>query len=343
MSSTPAALTAFTTEVFTTLGLPDEDAAVSARALVHADTRGIASHGVANLSRVYLPLLRSGRARPEAKPERLVDRGPALLVDGDRALGLWLAAAAVDLAALRAADYGVGVVSVRNGTHFGAAGFHALRAAEQGMVGVVLANCGHQALAPGPSGGRKLLGTNPIGIACPAGGHPPFLLDMSTTTAPTGKVRQAARAGVAAPTGWLTDGAGPVHDPAALDSGAGWLTWLGAPGPAEYKGFGLGLAVEVLAALVPGAGLGPTADAAADDDIGFLALALAPETLRPGFAADADRLFGAVLDAGETYPGVPESRLHADAHAHGVPLADDIRAELDAIAEDLGITPLDRR
>ncbi|MCG8914375.1 Ldh family oxidoreductase [Actinokineospora sp. PR83] len=333
------ALLAFTTDVFAAHGLPAGDARASAEALCHGDLTGMASHGVANLTRIYLPLLESGRAKADAKPERLVDRGATVLVDGDRGLGLWLAGAAVELAAIRAADYGVGVVSVRNGTHFGCAGHHALRAVEQGMIGVVMANCGHQQLVPAPTGGPRLLGTNPLAVAAPAGEHPPFLLDMSTTTAPTGKVRAAARAGKPAPPGWLADADGPVTDPAALDAGTARLTWLGAPGPAEYKGFGLGLAVEVLAALLPGAGLGPPAGTGPDDDIGFLALALAPDALRTGFAADAGSVFGAVLDAGATYPGLPESAHSARARAEGVPLAEGLYAELERVAAGLGLTP----
>ena len=113
------ALLEFTTEVFAAHGVPAQDAAAAAAALCHGDLTGMASHGVANLSRIYLPLLESGRANVDASPERLVDRGATLLVDGDRGLGLWLAGAAMELATIRAADYGVGVVSVRNGTHFG--------------------------------------------------------------------------------------------------------------------------------------------------------------------------------------------------------------------------------
>ncbi|OLR91303.1 Ldh family oxidoreductase [Actinokineospora bangkokensis] len=332
-------LIAFTTAVFRAHRLPEADARASAEALCHGDTTGTSSHGVANLTRIYLPLLRSGRANPDAKPERLVDRGPTLLVDGDRALGLWLAGAAMDLATIRAADYGVGVVSVRNATHFGCAGHHALRAVERGMIGLVLANCGHQRIAPAPVGGPELLGTNPLAVAAPAGRRPPFLLDMSTTTAPTGKVRAAARAGERIPSGWLAGPAGPETDPAALDAGTARLTWLGAPGPAEHKGFGLGLAVEVLAALLPGAGLGPLSTGTEDDDVGFFVMALAPDTLRDGFTEDSEALFSAVAGAGAQYPGEPESLRTRQSHADGVWIADPVFHELRAVADECGIRP----
>ncbi|MGQ0838225.1 Ldh family oxidoreductase [Actinokineospora sp.] len=342
------ALLDFTTAVFTAHHVPPTRARAAAEALCHGDITGTDSHGLANLTRIYLPLLESGRSPADAEPKVLADRGATVLLDAAGALGLWQAGEAMDLAARRAADYGVGLVSVRGATHFGCAGHHALRAVAHGMIGVVAANCGHQRIARPPRGRAPMLGTNPLSVAAPAGGHPPFVLDMSTTAVPTGKVRAAARAGEPVPAGWLADDRGePVTDPARFDSGEAHLTWLGAPGGGEYKGFGLGLMVEVLAALVPGAGLGPpAAGPAADDDIGFLVLAVAPAAVREpaGFHRDADALFGAVLDCppvelGEpvTYPGWPEARRAADAAARGVPLTLALYGELGEVADRLGL------
>lgn len=334
----------FATAVFTAHGLPPGRARASAEALCHGDVTGITSHGLANLTRLYLPLLTSGRANPAAEPRVLADRGAAVLLDGDGGLGLWLAGEAMDLAADRAAEHGVGLVSVRRGTHFGCAGHPALRAARRGMVGVVASNCGHQGIARPPGGRLPMLGTNPLAVAAPAGENPPFLLDMSTTTVPTGKVRAAARAGEPVPPGWLVDDAGaPVTDPARFDAGTAHLTWLGAP---AHKGFGLGLMVEVLSALVPGAGMGPVRGGGDDDDIGYLVLAVAPGALRDpeDFHRGAGALFGALLacppsaPGGEvTYPGCPEARHAREAARLGVPLAEDLRAELAAVAARLAL------
>ncbi|WP_436491871.1 Ldh family oxidoreductase [Actinokineospora sp. HUAS TT18] len=348
-----AELLDFTAAVFVAHGVPTNRAQAAAAALCHGDITGAASHGLVNLSRIYLPLLESGRARADAEPLVLTDLGATLLQDARGALGLWAAGEAMDLATKRAAEYGIGMVSVRGATHFGCAGHHALKAVEHGMIGIVAANCGHQRIARPPRGRLPMLGTNPISVAAPAGEHPPFLLDMSTTAVPTGKVRAAARAGEEIPAGWLADDRGaPVTDPARFDTGEAHLTWLGAPGMGEYKGFGLGLMVEVLAALVPGAGLGPSpaafaADRTPDDDIGFLVMAIAPTALRSPhqFQRDAGALFGSVLgcppvEPGDTvsYPGCPEARNAADAATHGVPLAKAVHAELCQIADRLGLT-----
>lgn len=347
------ALHSFATAVFAAEGLPAGRARAAAASLCHGDLVGMTSHGLANLTRIYLPLLASGRARRDARPRVLADRDASVLLDGDRGLGLWLAGEAMELAARRAARHGVGMVAVRNATHFGCAGHYAAMAAAQGMVGLVAANCGRQRLARPPHGRAPLLGTNPLSVAAPAGTHPPFLLDMSTTTAPTGKVREAARAGAAVPPGWLAgDDGEPVTDPAAFDRGEAHLTWLGAPGPAAVKGFGLGLMVEVLAGLIPGAGMGPapdTGDGDRDDDVGFLVLAFAPAELRgPGAVErDADALFGGVLDcppsaAGGTvsYPGWPEAEHEARCRRDGVPVPAALLRELDAVADERGLARL---
>ncbi len=345
-------LLAFLTGVFARRGLPRDRAVESARALCHGDLTGMDSHGVANLAGLYLPLLDEGRADPRAEPSIVTDLGAALLVDARRSLGLWSASWAMDLAVERAERHGVGMVSVRDATHLGCAGFHALRAAERGMIGVVSSNCGGQRIARPPGGSVAMLGTNPLAVSAPAGGHPPFLLDMSTTAAPTGRIRQAAREGRVLPEGLLCDDRGaPVTDPAAFDAGDAHLMWLGGH-VGRFKGFGLGLVVEVLSALVSGSGRGPHPDAlegdggpsGRDDDIGLLLLAIAPDALRQGAEADAEGLFGALLDCPPTdpdlpvrYPGWHEHHYARERAEHGVPLPAALYAVLVDQAERAGV------
>lgn len=346
-------LCAFVAQVFVARGLPRGRAAAAAEALCYGDLTGLHSHGLVNLTRLYLPLFDEARVDPHAELEVLADRGAAALVDAHRALGLWAASEAMDLATDRATEYGIGLVSVREATHFGCAGHHAARALRRDMIGIVAANCGRQRIARPPGGRVALLGTNPFSIAAPAGEHHPFVLDMSTTAVPTGRVRAAARAGHSVPEGWLADEAGhPVTDPAAFDRGEAHLQWLGGPGSGSYKGFGLGLMVEVLAALVPGAGYGPDVAALTgnggpsgrDDDIGFLVAAIAPGALRPGgdVRRDAQRLFGALLacppvreGAPVRYPGWHEAQRVLANRRDGVPLAEPLYTELRELAGSL--------
>ncbi|WP_369200351.1 Ldh family oxidoreductase [Streptomyces sp. PU-14G] len=335
-------------EAFTTRGVPEARAATAADALCYGDLAGLGSHGLFNLTRLYLPLLESGRADPAAEPRTVTDLGACVLIDSRRSLGLWSAAHAMDLAAERAGRHGVGLVSVRNATHFGCAGYHTARAARQGMIGVLAGNCGGQRIARPPRGALAMLGTNPLSVAAPAlDDDHPFVLDMSTTAVPTGRIRTAARRGESIPAGWLEDADGaPVTDPAAFDRGEAYLRWLGGdPETGAYKGYGLGLAVEMLAALLPGAGVGPSPDALAgdgrphgrDDDIGFLALAVAPGALRAeeDFRAEARSLFGTLTQCppadghtGVRYPGWWEAERARVRRDEGVPLPAHLYEEL---------------
>jgi LDH2 family malate/lactate/ureidoglycolate dehydrogenase len=319
------------TEQFRARGVPDDRARLAASALCHGDLCGFDSHGVFNLPRLYLPLFDAGRVDPRAEPVTRTDLGACATIDAGRALGLWAASEAMDDAIERARQQGIGLVSVHGATHFGCAGFHAARAAEQGLIGVVASNCGGQRIARPPHGALPLLGTNPLAVAAPALPEHPFLLDMSTTVVPTGKVRVAAGDGAAVPQGWLADDTGrPVTDPSAFDDGTAHLRWLGGdPDTGAYKGFGLGLVVELLAALLSGSALGPTreallGDAGRDDDIGYFVLAIDGERLRPGFAEAARAMFGAVLDcppAGEVhYPGWWEAERAVRRRREGVPV-----------------------
>jgi LDH2 family malate/lactate/ureidoglycolate dehydrogenase len=338
-----ADLLSFTAGVFRDRGVPPARAATAATALLYGDLHGLGSHGLANLCRLYLPLLDTGRSDPVAEPVVLRDTGAAVHVDARAALGLWAVAEAVDLAAERARVHGTGLVSVRGGTHFGCAGHHASLAAARGMIGVVAGNCGGQRIARPPGGAVAMLGTNPLSVAAPALPGRPFVLDMSTTVVPTGRVRAAARAGTPVPEGWLVDDDGaPVTDPAAFDRGDAHLRWLG--GDAEtgaYKGFGLAVAVEVLTAALAGSALGPAPDAlhgtggphGTDDDIGYLVLVIAPETLRPGggFTTSVHTLFTTLLECPPgpvRYPGWPEAERAARYRSDGVPLAPDVYSDL---------------
>lgn len=353
------ALTGLAEAVFARRGVPAVHARTAAEALVHGDLTGVTSHGLTNLTRLYLPAMDDGRIDPTAEPEKIADTGPAVLLDGRRALGLWTASAALSLAAERAADSGIALVTMRDATHFGCAGYHTRLLAERGLVAVLASNCGRQRILRPPGGRAAMLGTNPFSVAAPAGDRPPYVLDMSTSVVPTGRVRVAAREGREIPGGWLEDATGnTVTDPAALDAGEGFLRWLGGdPATGAFKGYGLGLMVEVLAALLPGAGLGPAPEAldgdgrpsGRDDNIGVTALVVAPDVLRPGegFGAEADGLFGSLLGCPPvdparpvSYPGLPEAATARRHLADGVPLTAALHGELAQLAADLSLDPL---
>lgn len=254
----------------------------------------------------------------------------------------------MDDAVARAERHGVGLVSVRGASHFGCAGFHALRAAQRGLIGVVASNCGGQRIARPPNGALTMLGTNPISVAAPAIAEHPFVLDMSTTVVPTGKIRTAASSGQRIQHGWLVDESGTtVSDPTTFDQGTAQLRWLGGgPDTGMYKGYGLAIAVEVLAAALSGAALGPAPEAlrgdggpdGRDDDIGFFVLAIAAETLHSDFGAATRTLFSSLLacpsfdsDEPVRYPGWWEAERVRRHLRTGVPLRGHVHRELVAL------------
>ncbi|MBF6436571.1 Ldh family oxidoreductase [Nocardia cyriacigeorgica] len=350
-------LVEFTAAVFTARGLSPQRAAVAAAALVYGDAAGMSSHGLANLTRLYLPLFDDGRVDPAGELTIVSDTTATAIIDAGRSLGLWTAGAVLAEAADRASRHGVGICFVRNATHFGCAGYHTGEFAKRGLIAVLSSNCGAQRITRPPGGSYAMLGTNPLSVAAPAGpGAAPFVLDMSTTSVPTGKIRAAARRGEPIPPGWLVDRAGtPVTDPGALDRGDGFPVWLGGqPETGAYKGYGLALTVEILSALVSSAGLGPATEAftgtggptGRDDNIGYFAMVIDPAVSRgdDGFDAAAHAMFAALracapVDQAHpvSYPGVREHELSEAARIDGVTVSTALYAELLAVAAAAGL------
>ncbi len=344
------ALRAFAAATFAACGLEVAHAGIAAESLCYADLVGMDTHGIANLARLYVPRLRDGRIDPSAEPGLLSQRGGTALLDGRNGLGLYVGTLALDEALSRARRHGVGAVAVRRSSHLGSAGYYVSRAAKHGMIALAMSNCGTQRIARPPGGLETMLGTNPLSAAAPGGELPAVVLDMSTTVVPTGQVRAARARGERIPEGWLVDDDGrPVTDPAAYDEGRGHLLWLGgAPTTGAYKGFGLGLLVDVLAGVLSGAGTGPTGAPGADDaNVGHFMLALDVSTFRPldDFREEMDAILGTLLScpaapgAQVRYPGHRESESALRRAAGGVPLAPSVARELAELARELGIDP----
>src|SRR5690606_39007648 len=140
--------------------------------------------------------------------------------------------------------------------HFGIAGYHSMMALEQDMIGISMTNAS-PLVAPTFST-ERLLGTNPISVASPAGEEPPFVGDMATTTAANGKLEILQRKHQDAPEGWIqdADGAGTT-DPHALKNGGALLPLGGDKEHGSHKGYLLGSVVDIFSAILSGANYGP--------------------------------------------------------------------------------------
>lgn len=330
-------LEAFCARVFIACGLDAHPAQQAARALCYADTAGLDTHGVVNLERIYVPRLRSGAINPRARPIVEGHVGATMKIDALHALGLFAASMAVEEATEVAKDEGVAFVVVRRSSHLGSAGAYVARCASRGFVALAMSNCGLQRIVPHPAGGAPLLGTNPLAMACPAGRLPPFVLDMSTSVVPTGRIRRASAQHQRLPAGILADNKGnSVTDPAAWERGAAHLLWLGSTiDTGAYKGFGLAILVDLLAGVLPGAGVGPLGAGEGDVDVGHAFLVADPGAFRPDgqFEEHAEAMLRSILNNGGAYPGTREFHTAQRNLKGGIPIAQETAASLRRVAE----------
>jgi LDH2 family malate/lactate/ureidoglycolate dehydrogenase len=350
-------LRAFVAGVFAKLGVSEEGSRTAAEVLLFADMRGISSHGVSNLARLYVKRIRGGAIDPAASARVVREDAATALLDGQFGLGLVVATGAMDLAIEKARACGAGVVAVRRSTHFGSASFYSMRALDADMIGIATSNLGSQVIARPPDGRVKMLGTNPLSVAAPAAELPPFSLDMSTTVVSTGRLRVSGRDGGRVPAGWLVDDEGSdVTDPSRFFNGSAHLQMLGGSGSAGgYKGYGLGLAVDVLSGLLAGADVGPDVrllqpggggDDGERENIGHLFIAIDIGRFRPAgeFRAEMDRMLGALLACPSregcdpvVYPGHPEAHAGAGRPSDTVAVAEHYVEGLLHLASELGL------
>ena len=249
----PQKLLKFSTKILEKVGLPPEDAAVTARLLVNTDLRGIASHGVAHLGPFYVKGILEGTINIKPDIKMWSGAPSSAVMDGDQGLGFVVGYRAMQEAMARAKVTGIGAVTVRNTTHYGAcSAYSLLPVRENNMIGFSSTTGGRKAGAPGGSG--PVIGMNAMSFAAPSGKEFPFCLDMATTMAAHGKVEIALRTGQKLPLGWTVDPEGnPITDPKEDATKNGAMVLLGGtPELGIYKGFGLNIMVDVLSSILAG-------------------------------------------------------------------------------------------
>jgi LDH2 family malate/lactate/ureidoglycolate dehydrogenase len=347
---TAESLRVFASAAFESFAVPAVDARTAADVLVEANLLGFDTHGIAHLvgHPGYVPGLREGHVKASAPFEVVRESVATALVDGHGALGPVTSTRATDLAIAKAREAGVGTVAVREGRHFGAASLYALRIARAEMIGIVTTNASPWVV---PTLGReRMLGTNPIAVAAPTGGHP-FLCDVSTSTIAFGRIEHALRAQEPLEPGWAVDSAGtPTLDPAVVVAEGGLTPLGGTPAGSSHKGYALATAVDVLTGILTGTGwskLLPVHTTQAAHT--FVALRIDAFADPDTFRHDLNAMLAALrasppMDGAERVlvPGDREAACRRDREANGVPVPDAVLAELDALADDLRIARLVR-
>ncbi|WP_324675691.1 Ldh family oxidoreductase [Hymenobacter sp. GOD-10R] len=342
----------FTESVFKSIGCPDDDATLATESLLAADLRGIDSHGVARLIG-YVRLWEAGRINPTPRVGVVYETPSTAVIDGDGGLGLVVAPKAMNVALEKARVAGTGWVSVKNSNHFGIAGYHAMKALAHDMIGMAMTNAS-PLVAPTYSLDR-LLGTNPIAVAVPAGEQPDFVADFATTTAANGKLEILQRKQLPAPDGWIQDkhGQGSTN-PNELKEGGALLPLGGETG--SHKGYCLGSIVDIFSAVLSGANYGPwvppfvaflqpPADPVGQG-IGHFFGAMRIDAFRPAaeFKAHMDnwittfRNARAVEGKQVLIPGDPEREISAQRLLDGIPLLDPVVKDLETVGQKFGLT-----
>jgi LDH2 family malate/lactate/ureidoglycolate dehydrogenase len=344
-----AAIEELIQDCMTAVGLPAADAVRVAELMLEADLTGADAHGVFRLPQ-YIRRIKAGGVNP--KPRITVEKTAVAtaMVDGDNGMGHLIMGRAADTAIELAKEAGVAWVGAKRSNHAGAAGVYAAMPLARDMIGIyaVVANANHM---PVWGSSENLLGTNPIAFAVPAGEEAPVVLDIATTVVSYGTVKANRLQGKPMPAGWMTDKQGkPLTDSAK--SADGLLLPIGG-----HKGSGLALALGLLAGTLNGAAFGrDVVDFNYDDetacDTGHFIIALDINRFLPldAFKSAIDRHLRD-LKSSPTLPGVDAIRLpgeqrrtrRAERARHGVPIFPEVVAQLDKLADELGVKRLGAR
>lgn len=237
-------------------GFSDGESAIITDVLVGADLSGIDSHGIQRLQ-MYENIIAEGIVQVKNHPVILRETPVSATVDGNRAMGQVAACFSVDLAIRKAAESGIGAVTVKNSNHFGTAGWYAKRASSQGFIGIAMTNS--RAVMPATFGVVPLVGSNPAAFAFP---NPPcdFLYDASSTVVSFGKIEVKNKEGKELPARWGLNKCGePTGNSAEIledfpNRKIAGIFPLGGPGEENggHKGYGQGLIVEILTGIISG-------------------------------------------------------------------------------------------
>jgi L-2-hydroxycarboxylate dehydrogenase (NAD+) len=328
---------------FRVIGVPEEHARMAVDVLICSDLRGIESHGFARFAGFYINRTREGRIKTRPNVRIVDEASSAATIDGDGGLGFVASTIAMRVAIEKADVTGVGMVSVRNSTHHGPASPYALMALPHDMIGISMTTGGKGVTPPG--GAARVYGLNAMSFAAPCRPpEPPFVLDMATSVVAAGKFEIYRRRGQPVPEGWAIDAEGrPITgDAGGYYQGGAILPLGGDVLRGAWKGFGLGVMVDVLTSVLSDAPSSAELGFGANHFFGALRINAFStvdsfydrmDTMRQTMRA-APRL----PEAGPlTFPGEPEAAMEEDYRRNGIPFHPSILEGLKQMSAELGI------
>ncbi len=317
-------LTLWLTAQFKSIGLNDQSTRHVVESMVSTSLRGVDSHGI-NLFPHYHRAIQSERIKRNPNMQFRQTAASTGTVDADHAIGHHAGAFAMERAIALARESGMSAVGVKDSTHFGAAAYFGLMAAKQDMIGFSFTNA--DALVKAHGAKEAFFGTNPICFCAPLDKEEPFCLDMATSTVSWNKIINLRRENGRAPEGWAYDAEGNVTtDPNVAKS----LSPVGG-----YKGYGLGMMVDVLCSLLVGGLIGKdmlpmyTSPITARRRISHFFMVLniekfvAPATFKKNLQEMVDRLRALAPldpDVPVMVAGDPEKRLERQRLTTGIPM-----------------------
>ncbi|SDH67002.1 ureidoglycolate dehydrogenase [Alteribacillus bidgolensis] len=311
----------------TAANLQEDHAKVVADVLVHADLRGVHSHGVLRTEH-YIKRLSEGGIKPN-NSFKVESKGRAgALFDGDHGMGHVITKEAMDHAISLSKENGIGMVGIINSSHCGALSYFAEHAANQNTVSMIVTQTDRAVVPFG--GAESYFGTNPLAYGFPAKKHRPIILDMATSNVALGKVLHAREKGQSIPENWGVDQEGvPVTDPSQVKS----LLPVGGP-----KGYGLALMVDVLSGVLTGSAFGPSITTMYGDYNKYRKLGHMIITIDPGLFINTDEFLTGIdsmidelheLEPAKNFnkvlvPGEPEQLKEEEYLKNGIPVEQSI-------------------
>ncbi|BFY98450.1 hypothetical protein BsWGS_01490 [Bradybaena similaris] len=342
----------FVFRCLTKTGATAAQAEVMAELLVSADERGHYSHGLNRID-YYLTEVSHGYNAVDKEPEIIKQNVATALVNGNNCLGPVVGRFCMDLAIEKAKSVGIGWVSAKGSNHFGIAGWYSIRAMNQGLIGMAFCNTSPN-MVPTRSN-KKILGTNPISVAAKGNNNEEFVLDMATTSVAQGKIEIKHLLGKDLPVGWGVDrhGKACINTEEVLYHG-GLCPLGGTEETSGYKGYGLGLVVELFCGILSGSAFGSNVKDwghnRKEADLGQCFVAVDPKAFAPGFEDRLSELIHQCKDSepaeGEhevLVPGDPENKhILLCSELGGIPYHPKQIAFADEIARKYGVEPLVR-